>query len=134
SSKKNMDTIERFRGALLGLAVGDAVGTTLEFQSPGSFTPINDMEGGGPFSLDPGQWTDDTSMALCLAERLIEHGFNPRDQMERYVRWWKEGQLSCRGDCFDIGSTVRAALQCFLNTQEPYAGSTDSHSAGNGSI
>ncbi len=65
-------TISRYRGSLLGLAVGDALGTTLEFKSPGTFTPITDMVGGGPFNLEPGEWTDDTSMALCLAESLIE--------------------------------------------------------------
>jgi ADP-ribosyl-[dinitrogen reductase] hydrolase len=82
-----MDKIERYKGCLCGLAVGDAVGTTLEFQSPGSFEPIKDMVGGGPFQLKPGQWTDDTSMALCLAESLIEcGGFNPVDQLERYTR------------------------------------------------
>ena len=64
--------IERLRGCLLGLAVGDAVGTTVEFKSRGSFEPVTDMVGGGPFGLEPGQWTDDTSMALCLAESLID--------------------------------------------------------------
>ena len=79
---------DRAFGALLGLAVGDALGTTLEFKSPGTFTPITDMVGGGPFGLAPGQWTDDTSMALCLAESLVEcHGLDARDQMERYRRW-----------------------------------------------
>lgn len=58
----------RFRGALLGLAAGDALGTTLEFKPPDTFEPVVDMVGGGPFALEPGQWTDDTSMALCLAE------------------------------------------------------------------
>ena len=58
-----MDQLERFRGSLLGLAVGDALGTTLEFRPPGTFTPIDDMIGGGPFDLEPGEWTDDTSMA-----------------------------------------------------------------------
>ena len=67
-----MKQVERFRGCLLGLAAGDALGTTLEFKPIGTFTPIEDMHGGGPFNLAPGQWTDDTSMALCLAERLIE--------------------------------------------------------------
>ena len=61
----------RYRGALLGLACGDALGTTLEFKPPGTFAPISDMIGGGPFSLQPGQWTDDTSMALCLGESLV---------------------------------------------------------------
>lgn len=59
----------RYRGALLGLAVGDALGTTLEFRPPGSFTPTTDMVGGGPFGLPRGDFTDDTS-ALCLADSL----------------------------------------------------------------
>lgn len=130
-----MNPLSRYRGCLLGLAVGDALGTTLEFTSPGAFTPIDDLIGGGPFQLKPGQWTDDTSMALCLATSLIErHGFDPVDQLERYVRWWREGYLSSTGTCFDIGSTVRSALTRFLQTREPYPGSTDPRTAGNGSI
>jgi ADP-ribosyl-[dinitrogen reductase] hydrolase len=82
-----MEPIQRFRGCLLGLAAGDALGTTLEFKPPGSFDPISDMKGGGPFRLAAGYWTDDTSMALCLAESLIEcRGFDPVDQLERYMR------------------------------------------------
>jgi ADP-ribosyl-[dinitrogen reductase] hydrolase len=125
----------RYRGALLGLAAGDALGTTLEFRAPGSFEPIEEMVGGGPFGLAPGEWTDDTSMALCLAESLIDcRGFDALDQMERYVRWWRDGHLSSNGRCFDIGTTVAAALRRFEATGEPYAGSTDPHSAGNGSL
>ncbi len=120
---------------LLGLAVGDALGTTLEFRRPGTFEPISDMVGGGPFGLAPGEWTDDTSMALCLAESLVESGgFDPADQMRRYLRWYRDGHLSVTGRCFDIGSTTRAALERFERTGEPYAGSTDPGSAGNGSI
>jgi len=119
----------------MGLATGDALGTTLEFQPPGSFVPIHDMIGGGPFGLEPGQWTDDTSMALCLAESLLEcSGFDPVDQLERYCRWYREGYLSSTGRCFDIGNTVREALARFERTREPYCGSTDPWSAGNGSI
>ena len=126
---------DRFQGCLLGLAAGDALGTTLEFKPPGSFKPIADMVGGGPFLLEPGQWTDDTSMALCLAERLLEcGGFDATDQMRRYVRWWREGHWSSTGRCFDIGHTVRDALSRFERTGEPIAGSTDPHAAGNGSI
>ena len=130
-----MNRAQRIRGSLLGLAIGDAVGTTLEFRSPGTFTPITDMVGGGPFNLEPGQWTDDTSMALCLATSLVEHGgFDARDQMERYVRWWREGYWSSTGRCFDIGNATRAALSRFGQTGDPFAGSTDPHTAGNGSL
>ena len=109
-----MEVLERYRGCLLGLATGDALGTTLEFRAPGTFTPIADMIGGGPFELKPGQWTDDTSMALCLAESLLEcPGFDPIDQMERYVRWFRQGHLSSAGWCFDIGNTTCAALLRF---------------------
>jgi ADP-ribosylglycohydrolase len=130
-----MDAQQRYTGCLLGLAVGDAVGTSVEFKAPGSFRPVTDMVGGGPFGLQPGEWTDDTSMALCLAESLLEcGGFNATDQMNRYVRWWREGYLSSTGRCFDIGNTVRAALDDYLDTGNPYAGSTNSHSAGNGAL
>jgi len=128
-------TQDRFRGALLGLATGDAVGTTLEFTSPGAFTPIDDMVGGGPFHLRPGEWTDDTSMALCLAESLLAcDGFDAADQMRRYVAWRDTGHLSSNGRCFDIGGTVSAALRRFQHSGDPYAGPIDPYSAGNGSI
>jgi len=125
----------RYRGALLGLAAGDAVGTTLEFARPGRFEPIDDMVGGGPFHLKPGEWTDDTSMALCLAESLIEcGGFDAADQMRRYVRWRDEGHLSATGRCFDIGNTVSRALGRYLESGNPYAGTISGHSAGNGAL
>ncbi|GAB4336079.1 MAG: ADP-ribosylglycohydrolase family protein [Candidatus Abyssubacteria bacterium] len=130
-----MDQIERFRGCLLGLAAGDAVGTTPEFKPPGFFEPLNDMVGGGPFGLKAGQWTDDTSMALCLAESLIKKKvFVPYDQMVRYCRWWRKGHLSRAGRCFDIGRTVRMALSDFERSQEPYCGPVERRFSGNGSI
>jgi len=93
------------------------------------------MVGGGPFRLNPGEWTDDTSMALCLADSPIAcGGFNAADQMDRYVRWWREGYLSSNGECFDIGITVSDALSHYRRTGEPFAGSTDPYSAGNGSL
>ena len=130
-----MNAQSRYRGCLVGLAVGDAVGTTVEFERPGTFEPVTDMVGGGPFDLVAGEWTDDTSMALCLAESLtICEGFDARDQMQRYVRWWQEGYLSSNGRCFDIGNTVRDALQLFRTHDEPFAGSEDTRAAGNGSL
>lgn len=130
-----MKKIERYKGSLVGLAAGDALGTTVEFKPPGSFSPIEDIIGGGPFRLKPGQWTDDTSMALCLAESLIEcHRFDPADQLTRYLKWATDGYLSSTGTCFDIGRTVEQALKRFKTTGEPYCGSTDFYSAGNGSL
>ncbi len=126
---------DRFRGCLLGLACGDAVGTTVEFMPRGSFEAVTDMLGGGPFKLEPGQWTDDTSMALCLAESLLQKGgFDAADQMERYLNWWTSGYMSSTGECFDIGMTVREALASFQTDRNPFAGSTNRRSAGNGSM
>jgi len=130
-----MKQIERYRGSLLGLATGDALGTPLEFQAPGTFEPIDDMVGGGSSNPEPGQWTDDTSMALCLAESLIErNGFDPFDQLERYLRWYREGYLSSTGECFGVGRIVGAALWHFERTHEIYCGHTEPDTAGNGSI
>ena len=126
---------DRYRGSFVGLAVGDALGTTVEFKRPRTFEPVTDITGGGPFGLSPGEWTDDTSMALCLAARLLERqGFDARDQMQRYVRWYREGYFSCTGHCFDIGNTVAAALHRFEKNGDPFAGSEDPSTAGNGSI
>jgi ADP-ribosyl-[dinitrogen reductase] hydrolase len=130
-----MDLRERYQGALLGLAAGDAVGTTVEFYPRGAFTPVTDMTGGGPFGLAAGQWTDDTSMALCLAASLVEQGdFDPRDQMDRYVAWREHGYMSSTGTCFDIGTTTNAALNRYVTHGDPYSGSVDPHAAGNGCI
>lgn len=130
-----MDRRSRYRGALLGLAVGDALGTTVEFSDPGEFEPLTDIVGGGPFRLKPGEWTDDTSMALCLAESLIAcNGFDPIHQLETYIRWRRHGHWSVKGYCFDIGLTTARALDRFEQSREPYSGSTNPEAAGNGSL
>ena len=105
--------LDRARGALLGLAVGDALGTTLEFKPKDRYQPLTTIVGGGPFSLKPGEWTDDTSMALAFATSLIEMGgLGARDLMERFCAWAERGEYAHNGRCFDIGNTVRAALDC----------------------
>ena len=130
-----MDLTSRRRGCLLGLACGDAVGTTVEFMPRGSFKPLTDMVGGGPFSLPVGAWTDDTSMALCLASSLAELGrSDAADQMRRYCRWQDDGYLSSIGRCFDIGTTTNVAMRHFRRTGDPFSGSTDRWSAGNGCL
>ncbi|TMP25942.1 ADP-ribosylglycohydrolase [Pseudoalteromonas rubra] len=126
---------DRVIGSLVGLACGDAVGTTLEFATKGTFKPLTDMIGGGPFNLNKGQWTDDTSMALCLAHSLLEkQGFDAKDQMERYCKWHNHGYMSSTGTCFDIGMTVSRALRQYQITNIPFSGATDKYSSGNGSI
>lgn len=130
----SLTRINRARGCLLGLAVGDAIGTTVEFKARGTFSPVTDMTGGGPFDLKKGEWTDDTSMALCLGASLLATGFNKHDQMSRYLRWYHHGYFSSNGRCFDIGMTTRSALHRYEADGNPNAGSSDSRSAGNGCI
>jgi ADP-ribosyl-[dinitrogen reductase] hydrolase len=126
---------DRFRGCLLGLAIGDALGTTLEFKERENNENHKEMIGGGVFNLKGGQWTDDTSMALCMAYSLLDKkSFDPEDQMNLYVKWYREGLFSSNGICFDIGNTTAAALSRFEQSREPYSGSEDERSAGNGSI
>ncbi|HEX7864436.1 MAG TPA: ADP-ribosylglycohydrolase family protein [Variovorax sp.] len=130
-----MSNIDRYQGCLLGLACGDAVGTTVEFRTRGSFAPVTGMQGGGPFGLIAGEWTDDTSMALCLAASLIHcKGFNAVDQMNRYCNWRSVGYLSSTGNCFDIGLTVSGALTRYLASGDPFAGDPDPRTAGNGAL
>ncbi|WP_041357544.1 ADP-ribosylglycohydrolase family protein [Methylorubrum extorquens] len=126
---------DRALGALVGLAVGDAVGTTVEFRHRGTFNPVTDMVGGGPFNLRPGEWTDDTSMALCLAECLLARdGLDERDLLERFCRWFRNGENSVTGHCFDIGNVTATALTHFERTEDVHAGPIDRMTAGNGSL
>jgi len=126
---------DRAIGALLGLAVGDALGTTLEFKERDCSDLLVDMVGGGPFGLEPGQWTDDTAMALALADSLLENDdLDERDLMGRFVEWWRNGRYSCTSRCFDIGTTTKHSLDRWLKTNDPNSGSTDPSTAGNGSL
>ena len=132
-----MDTTtrERYLGSMIGLAVGDAIGAQVEFMLPGGFEPVADMVGRGVFGLPAGAFTDDTSMALCLAQSLLECGrFDPVDQLERYLRWMREGYMSSIGRAFDVGGTCADAIMRFEATRQPYCGSANPSRAGNGSI
>lgn len=135
-SKSNAPTLfSRYRGSLLGLAIGDALGAPFEFCERKDAPAVVDMEKVGPFGSTAGSWTDDTAMALCLADSLVEKkGFDLQDQIERYCRWYKDGYLRCPGRHFDIGITTRQALDRFITNGIPQAGSSDPYSAGNGAI
>lgn len=126
---------DRAVGALLGLAVGDAVGATLEFATRPRFAVLDDMEGGGPHRLPPGAWTDDTAMALALADSLhADPGFDPADLMRRFLSWRTDGTYSATGTCFDIGIQTGRALDRFRRTGDPFAGSEDDRFSGNGAL
>lgn len=127
--------ISKSKACFLGLAIGDAVGASVEFLPRGHFKPLTDMQGGGKFQIEKGQWTDDTSMALCLAESLIEcKGFDANDQMQRYWRWLDEGYYSCKAHAFGVGQTILKALMQYRKTGNPYSGRTESRFSGNGSL
>ena len=121
-------------GALVGLAVGDAVGTTLEFKSRDS-EHVSDMQGGGPFILNAGEWTDDTSMALCVAETYLAENRMNTDTLRKFLlRWYQTGENSSHGRCFDIGNTTRFALEQYLHVGPSWYGNTEKHTAGNAGL
>jgi len=126
---------DRAIGALLGLAAGDALGTTLEFCRRDAKPRVTDLVGGGPFGLRPGEWTDDTAMALALGESLLaEPALEAADLMHRFTDWYRTGTYSCTGRCFDIGITTRQAIARWQASGDPMAGSADPMAAGNGSL
>ena len=126
---------DRCRGALIGLAIGDALGAAVEFKPPGTFTPVTGYRDGGPHRLAPGEWTDDTSMALALADSVATAGWDLQDQTDRYLEWWTQGKYSVNGRCFDIGMTTQTALTEYLGSRDAFASGDRSESAsGNGSI
>ena len=125
---------DRCRGTLIGLAIGDALGAAVEFSRPGSFTPVTGYRSGGPHRLEAGEWTDDTSMALALADS-IAIGWDLNDQANRYVQWWQTGKYSVNGRCFDIGTTTRRALSKYREDNDARtSGDTSEEASGNGSI
>lgn len=129
------DLQDRQRGCLWGLAVGDALGAAVEFRPPGTFAPVTDFRAGGPHGLGPGEWTDDTSMALALADSMGRTGWNLNDQAARYVHWYRTGAYSVNGRCFDIGIATRSALARYEQTGDAWtSGDEAERSSGNGSI
>ena len=100
--------VDRFTGCLLGLACGDALGATLEFLSRDEirarYGRLREMVGGGWLRLAPGEVTDDTQMATCIAQSIVAVGdFDPEDIARRFVAWLQSNPK-------DIGTTTRRAL------------------------
>jgi ADP-ribosyl-[dinitrogen reductase] hydrolase len=117
---------DRYHGLLCGLAVGDACGQAATHRRPGTFAPLGDMIGGGPYDLPRGAWGDKTAMALGLAESLVETGrSDPADQLARYLRWQRDGHLAATGQCVGISAETARALAQAQWTGQPMAGSHD---------
>ncbi|MDZ7815796.1 MAG: ADP-ribosylglycohydrolase family protein [Planctomycetota bacterium] len=130
-----MNDRDRYIGCLLGLAVGDAYGAPFEGTWNGSFEPPDRFEKGGFHDSNPGEWTDDTSLALCLADSLLsKKALDLNDVAERFLRWHREGYKSSREVAFGIGGTCRKAIESFEETGKAESGPDEYNSAGNGSI
>ncbi|WCR17353.1 ADP-ribosylglycohydrolase family protein [Paracoccus alcaliphilus] len=124
----------RAKGALIGLAIGDALGAPVEFQPRGGFAPIIGMRAGGRFRLPAGAWTDDTAMALCLAESLLANpDLDERDLLERFCRWAQHGENSSTGVAVGIGQITLRRLGDFRRTGSLHA-APRSRGDGNGAL
>jgi ADP-ribosyl-[dinitrogen reductase] hydrolase len=122
---------------ILGLAVGDALGVPVEFQSRESLRrdAVTGMRGYGSHHQPPGTWSDDTALTLCLVESLCEAGIDYRDQAQRFVGWMLRNEWTPRGTVFDIGNATRQAISRLDRGIAPTeAGLTDESSNGNGSL
>src|SRR5262245_10619977 len=109
---------DRTVGALVGLAVGDALGATLANSERDAGPPITDIVGGGPFDLRPGEWTAATAMALGVADSILQsQGLDQDDLLRRFRRWLRYGDSSCTGSCVGAGNTTREAIRGFEKTQ-----------------
>ena len=133
-------------GSMLGMAIGDAMGATVEFQPLDyNYNKIKDMDNSiqGNFNLKVGQWTDDTSMGLCLADSLItkEGEFHPRDIMMRFILWWHYGYNNAfRNDIprhsVGLGGNISGSMRSYILNNGKYKFTIfgDKFTSGNGSI
>jgi len=127
--------LDRKLGAMIGMAVGDALGAAVEFKPRGTFEPVTDYRGGGPHPINPGDWTDDTSMALAIADSLGEkRAVNLEDIMDRFCKWKNDGEYAVNGRCFDIGIQTGQALRIWEQTRKFDQIPAGERNSGNGSI
>ena len=126
---------KRLKGCILGLAIGDAMGAPVEFLPRHSFEPITRYRSGGKFRLNAGEWTDDTAMALCLAQSLVEcKGFNPINQLDKYLQWIDTGYMSCTGKMVGLGKTCMRSLIRYRVNGKAYTDVKHEKFSGNGSL
>jgi ADP-ribosylglycohydrolase len=126
---------DMFRGGILGAALGNAIGVTNDMRNADQRTRLDDLQGGGIFSIVKGGWTDETAMMLCVTESLVHmRRFDARDVADRFLRWWREGYRTCNGRVYEVGSTTRMALFTYLQTGDPLSGISSPTAAGNGSV
>lgn len=124
-------------GGIIGVVIGDALGLPVQFMTKTEISknPITDMTGGGVFGLEPGAWSDDSSLTLCLAESLFEVGYKPADIARRFVQWYRDGYMTPLGEAFDIGDTTSIAMKRLIHGVAPFkAGPADAECNGNGSL
>lgn len=127
---------DRALGTMIGLAVGDALGAPVEFLDRGTFPFITSYRFGGKFHLPAGAYTDDTAMALCLADSLVQcKGTNQTHQLETYLKWLNEGYMSSTGKAVGCGKNTYLALLHFMRTGQSECGNPKmKRRAGNGSL
>lgn len=98
---------DRAIGVLAGLTVGDALGAPVEFCSRDSFEPVGGMRADGYFKLPASAWTDDTAMALCLAESLLAHPqLDPKELFDLFCEWAAKGSNTSTGVCVGMGKNT----------------------------
>jgi ADP-ribosyl-[dinitrogen reductase] hydrolase len=130
-----MNPYSRATASLVGLAIGDALGAPVEFKEPGEFEPVTDYSFSYVWQIPPGYWTDDTSMALCLADNILARNIvDPQDLLERFARWYQHGENSATGRCFDIGNTTRSNIVRFLRDKKYSPAPNNAYQSGNGGI
>lgn len=126
---------DRALGAFIGLAVGDSLGSPVEFKEPGEFEPVTEMRPSGVWRTPAGYWTDDTSMALCLADSILANNkIDQIDLIDRFSRWYRYGENSSTGRCFDIGNTTRRAIERWIQIKQYLPAEDYYYLNGNGSI